>query len=74
MVSSTTTIGMHHATALNYSHAAPEGYKAYGAVCAYLRQCGLPETLINLVYLRVSQINGCACIDMHSARTCSSRA
>lgn len=52
---------------LDYSHAAPEGYKAYGAVYAYLRQCGLPETLINLVYLRVSQINGCAyCIDMHS--------
>jgi AhpD family alkylhydroperoxidase len=27
----------------------------------------LPETLVLLVYLRVSQINGCAyCIDMHS--------
>ena len=28
---------------------------------------GLPSSLVNLVYLRVSQINGCAyCIDMHS--------
>ena len=31
------------------------------------RRCGLPVTLIDLVYLRVSQINGCAyCIDLHS--------
>ncbi|AKP91481.1 carboxymuconolactone decarboxylase family protein [Achromobacter ruhlandii] len=52
---------------LDYAQAAPEGYKAFGAVYAYLRQCGLPEALVNLVYLRVSQINGCAyCIDMHS--------
>ncbi|CAB3917731.1 hypothetical protein LMG26788_05160 [Achromobacter pulmonis] len=52
---------------LDYTHAAPEGYKAYGGVYTYLRQCGLPEVLLNLVYLRVSQINGCAyCIDMHS--------
>jgi AhpD family alkylhydroperoxidase len=30
-------------------------------------QSGLPKTLVDLVYLRVSQINGCAyCIDMHS--------
>ncbi len=28
---------------------------------------GFPNSLINLVYLRVSQINGCGyCIDMHS--------
>ncbi|MCZ8410931.1 carboxymuconolactone decarboxylase family protein [Achromobacter sp. SIMBA_011] len=52
---------------IDYARAAPEGYKAFGAVHAYLRQCGLPEALVNLVYLRVSQINGCAyCIDMHS--------
>ena len=32
-----------------------------------LQKSGLPKELINLVYLRVSQINGCAyCIDMHS--------
>ena len=32
----------------------------------YLRQSGLDETLLNLVRLRTSQINGCAyCIDMH---------
>ncbi len=33
----------------------------------YLRTCGLPEKLLLLIKLRVSQINGCAyCLDMHS--------
>ena len=33
----------------------------------YVRQSGLPSRLVDLVFLRVSQINGCAyCIDMHS--------
>jgi len=32
----------------------------------YLRQSGLEESLLNLVRMRASQINGCAyCIDMH---------
>ena len=55
---------------IDYAQAAPEGYKAFGGVYAYLRQCGLPETLVNLVYLRVSQINGCAyCIDIDRKST-----
>ena len=33
----------------------------------HVRQSGLPSRLVDLVFLRVSQINGCAyCIDMHS--------
>ena len=33
----------------------------------FVRGSGLPENLVQLVKLRVSQINGCAyCIDMHS--------
>jgi AhpD family alkylhydroperoxidase len=52
---------------INYSGASPEGYKAFGNVYGYLQKSGLPAELIDLVYLRVSQINGCAfCIDMHS--------
>ena len=52
---------------IDYSKAAPEGYKAFGGVYAYLQGSGLPKLLIDLVYLRVSQINGCAyCVDMHS--------
>jgi len=52
---------------IDYAKASPEGFKAFGGVYVYLRKSGLSEELIDLVYLRVSQINGCAyCIDMHS--------
>lgn len=52
---------------IDYSKAAPEGYKAFGGVHLYVQNSGLPKALIDLVYLRVSQINGCAyCIDLHS--------
>ena len=52
---------------MNYAAIASEGMKAFGRVHGYIGQSGLPEELVNLVYLRVSQINGCAyCIDMHS--------
>jgi AhpD family alkylhydroperoxidase len=47
---------------------APEAYKAVLQVQAYLNhRSGLDHALLNLIYLRASQINGCAyCIDMHS--------
>ena len=52
---------------LNYNAASPAGMKALGAAYGYVRHSGLPSRLIDLVFLRVSQINGCAyCIDMHS--------
>jgi len=52
---------------LDYAKAAPAGYNAFGGVYVYLQDSGLSHELIDLVYLRVSQINGCAfCIDMHS--------
>ena len=52
---------------IDYAKASPEGYKAFGGVYVTLQNSGLSQELINLVYLRVSQINGCAyCIDMHS--------
>jgi AhpD family alkylhydroperoxidase len=52
---------------IDYAKASPEGYKAFGAVYVTLLKSGLPKELIDLIYLRVSQINGCAyCIDMHS--------
>ena len=51
---------------MDYNAATPAGVKALGAVYGHVRQ-SLPKTLVDLVYLRVSQINGCAyCIDMHS--------
>ena len=52
---------------MNYNAASPAGMKALGAVHVYVRQSGLPSRLVDLVFLRVSQINGCAyCIDLHS--------
>lgn len=52
---------------MNYHAASPAGMKSLGAVYGYVRQSGLPSRLVDLVFLRVSQINGCAyCIDMHS--------
>lgn len=52
---------------LDNNAASPAGMKALGGVYGHLTQSGLPHSLINLVFLRVSLINGCAfCIDMHS--------
>jgi AhpD family alkylhydroperoxidase len=52
---------------IDYAKASPEGFKAFGGVYVTVQNSGLPKELINLVYLRVSQLNGCAyCIDMHS--------
>ena len=47
---------------------APEALKAVLQVSAYINNhSGLEPSLLNLVYLRASQINGCAwCIDMHT--------
>lgn len=48
--------------------ASPEGAKAVGALHHFVtRSTALPSLLTHLVFLRVSQINGCAhCIDIHS--------
>lgn len=52
---------------LDYAKISPEGYKALGGVYVAVQKSGLPKELVDLVYLRSSQINGCAyCIDMHS--------
>ncbi|WP_306591243.1 carboxymuconolactone decarboxylase family protein [Geothrix sp. 21YS21S-4] len=51
----------------DYARLAPAAVQGLGSVHAYLAGCGLAPALVELVYLRVSQINGCAfCIDMHS--------
>ena len=52
---------------LDYNQIAPAGAKALGGVYGYVMQSGLPPVLLDLVYLRVSQINNCAyCLDMHT--------
>jgi AhpD family alkylhydroperoxidase len=58
---------MKMAKRLDYDRIAPAGMKALGGVYGYVMQSNLPATLVTLVYLRISQINGCAyCLDMHS--------
>ena len=47
--------------------ASPEAIKPMYAIEAYLKNCGLEHSLLLLVKMRASQINGCAyCLDMHS--------
>ena len=52
---------------LNYPTLASEPLKLMYAMEKYLGGCGLERTLLELVKIRASQINGCAyCIDMHT--------
>lgn len=45
----------------------PGAFKVMMGFETYLAGCGLERGLLDLLYLRASQINGCAfCIDMHS--------
>ena len=52
---------------LDYNQITPAGVKALGGVYGYVMQSSLSPVLVDLVYLRVSQINNCAyCLDMHT--------
>lgn len=52
---------------LDYDQIAPNAVKALGGVYGYIMQSGLSAELVELIYLRVSQINNCAyCLDMHT--------
>ena len=53
---------------LDYNQIAPAGMKALNGLYGYATtQTSLPTELVDLVFLRVSQINNCAfCLDMHT--------
>jgi AhpD family alkylhydroperoxidase len=52
---------------IDYAVVSPAGTRALGHLYGYVAQTGLGDELIDLVYLRVSQINGCAyCLDLHT--------
>lgn len=54
-------------TRLDYRKANPHALNAMLALEERIAQSGLEPTLIELVRLRASQINGCAyCVDMHT--------
>ena len=59
---------MTDATRLTWHEVAPAGAKAMFGLHHYVtHSTDLPEEMIHLVFLRVSQINGCAhCIDIHT--------
>ena len=53
---------------LNFYGASPEAIKALSALEVAVNQLGLEPSLMELIKLRASQINGCAfCVDMHSS-------
>lgn len=52
---------------IDYAAVAPEAARSLFGLEKYLRQCGLQHSLLELVKIRCSQINGCAyCLDMHT--------
>lgn len=53
---------------LDFAKASPTAYKALLGVENYVRESGLEHSLLELVKLRASQINGCGfCVDMHAS-------
>jgi AhpD family alkylhydroperoxidase len=54
-------------TRINIQEKGQSALKPLFGIGAYLKKSAVEETLLELVYFRVSQINGCAyCLDMHS--------
>lgn len=52
---------------MDYTTAAPDGFKALRSLQEYVEKSGLEHALLELVKMRASQINRCAyCLDMHS--------
>ena len=52
---------------MQFYNKAPELFKAVYALNTAVNECGLEKSLLHLIKLRASQINGCSfCVDMHS--------
>ena len=52
---------------LEFRRASPEGATVMSGLHAFVHGCGLEMSLLELVKLRASHINGCAhCIDIHT--------
>lgn len=57
---------MSHGPRVAYYKLAPEEFQKVLELSGLVKQSSLGERLVELVFLRLSQINGCAyCIDMH---------
>lgn len=54
---------------IHIKYVEPSAFEAMNALEEYLAQTGLDNDLINLISVRVSQINGCPyCIDLHTTQ------
>ena len=52
---------------LSYANVSPGVRGAMLGLAKYVETTGLEQSLLNLVFMRASQLNGCAwCLDMHS--------
>jgi AhpD family alkylhydroperoxidase len=52
---------------IDYKQVAPAAFRAQLALESYVRGCGLDHSLLHLIKLRASYLNGCAyCVDMHT--------
>jgi len=52
---------------INFKRLVPSAYRAMLGLEEYVHQSGMESSLLELVKMRASQINGCAyCLDMHS--------
>ena len=52
---------------IDYGRRVPEGLKAMLTLDSYVRRCGIEPSLLDLINIRASQLNGCAyCIYLHS--------
>jgi AhpD family alkylhydroperoxidase len=59
----------HRMSRLDYARIAPTPHQAMFALSEFVRRCGLEARLLELVMIRVLQMNGCAyCIDWHATR------
>lgn len=57
---------------INYGKVAPGTYAAMDALDQYLQTSDLEKSLVMLVQLRASQLNGCGyCLDMHWKDLCA---
>lgn len=54
---------------LDFKKVSPGAYEALQKVGKYLEGCGLEKSLMELVKVRASQVNGCShCLELHSRR------
>ena len=52
---------------IDYAHVGPNALRAQFGLETYVRGSGLETSLVHLIKLRASYLNGCAyCVDMHS--------